>query len=58
MTLIFSKNIKQSNQPFKQPFKQPSNSNMQFSVVSKSNRKCASLIIQGNKTCGSCGNKR
>lgn len=29
-----------------------------YRLVKRSQRKCLPLIIQGNKTCGSCGGKR
>lgn len=29
-----------------------------YRLVKSSQRKCLPLIIQGNKTCGSCGGKR
>lgn len=29
-----------------------------YRLINRSQRKCLPLIIQGNKTCGSCGGKR
>lgn len=29
-----------------------------YRLINRTQRKCLPLIIQGNKTCGSCGGKR
>jgi len=34
-----------------------SNSNISFGLNNKTNRKCAKLMVQGNKNCVSCNNK-
>lgn len=57
--LLLSSNVLQQQQQQQQ--KQVISNQQQlisYRLVKRSHRKCLPLIIQGNKTCGSCGGKR
>ena len=55
MKLLFFTNIKSNN--LVQTQSQPLTQTQQFKLVGNTTRKCASLKIQGNLRCSSCGGK-